>query len=353
MSSSVENWKTILIKENTPILDVIKIMDQGAMGVVLVIDDSENLLGVVTDGDVRRGFLNGVGTDQSVKLIMNREPITAKMEETREAILQKMQLLSLHHMPLIDPQGCLAGLELMDDLVKSRQHDNLVFIMAGGLGERLRPLTNDCPKPLLKIDSKPMLQIILEGFINNGFSNFVFAINYRGKMIREHFQDGSQWGVNITYVEERKRLGTAGPLSLLKEKQKLPFIVMNGDIMTNVNFQQLLDFHCQQKNYGTVCVREYQQTVPYGVVKINKHQLLAVEEKPIQNYFVNAGIYVFEPDVLRLLETNQPMDMPQLLDSMLHSKLNISAFPIREYWTDIGRMEDYQKAHQDYQEHFA
>ncbi len=349
----MKHYSSVIVKQEQSILDAIKIMDQGAMGVALVTDDDQHLLGVVTDGDIRRGFLRGIGTEKSVENIMNSHPTTANADETRDAILTKMQRLSLHHMPLIDDNGCLTNLAFMDDLVKSKHHENLVVIMAGGLGERLKPLTNDCPKPLLKIDSKPMLQIILEGFINSGFSNFAFAINYRGKMIQEYFKDGSQWGVDIQYVEEKKRLGTAGPLSLLTEKPNLPLIVMNGDIMTNVNFQYLLDFHCQQKNFATVCVREYQQTVPYGVVKLNEHQLLALEEKPIQNYFVNAGIYVLEPNVLRLLENNQPIDMPQLLDRMLGSKLAISAFPIREYWTDIGRMEDYQQAHQDYQEHFA
>lgn len=349
----MEDWRSILINKNQSILDAIKIIDQGAMGVVLVVDEDQKLAGVVTDGDVRRGILQGLSTNLAVSNIMNKKPKVANVKENRDALFQMMQRMSLHHIPLIDDAGVLVGLEFFDNLIKKRELDNLVVIMAGGLGERLRPLTNDCPKPLLKINSKPMLQIILESFITNGFHNFCFAINYRGKMIQDYFKDGSDWGVNINYLEERQRLGTAGPLGLLSQRPHEPIVVMNGDIMTNVNFQQLLDFHCQQKNHATVCVREYHQTVPYGVVKIGDNQLLALEEKPVEHYFVNAGIYVLEPKVLDLIPGDSPLDMPELLQSILTTNMNISAFPLREYWTDIGRMEDYQQAHKDYLEYFA
>ena len=227
--------------------------------------------------------------------------------------------------------------------------------MAGGLGTRLRPLTNDCPKPLLKIGSKTVLEILLENFIEQGFHHFYFAINYKGQLIKDYFGDGSRFGVTIRYLQEQERLGTAGALSLLPEVPHLPLLVMNADLITKVNFQQLLNFHHEHHAEATICVREYKQVVPYGVVHISQedYQLLDIKEKPEHTLFVNAGIYVLNPSLLQYVPKHVHYDMPDLLTSIVKNKYFVATFPIREYWLDIGRLEDLQKAHQDYDEVFA
>ncbi len=349
----MDDWCTVLVKEHTPIIDAVKVIDQGGIGTVVVVDDTNRLQGIVTDGDVRRSILHDVSMCNPVSSIMSVNPKIAKVGDSKKHILALMRSFSLQHIPIVDEQERIVGLEVLNRLVKPQQRDNWVVIMAGGLGTRLKPLTDDCPKPLLRIESKPVLEIILERLMEYGFHNFLFSINYRGQMIQDYFANGEQWGANIQYLEETKTLGTAGPLSLLKEKPNLPMIVMNGDIMTRMNFHHLLEFHYQQGVYGTICVREFQYTVPYGVVNIENNQLVSMEEKPTHFHHVNAGVYVFEPEVLDLITPDQCLDMPDLIQQMLNQQMPTAAFPLSEYWLDIGRHEDFQRAHQDYKEYFA
>lgn len=349
----MDNWRKIVVDETTSIFDAIKVIDAGAIGAVLVVDHNYRLVGTITDGDVRRALLQQVDFNKAVTEIMNKKPKAVRTGVSPEKILKTMQKNSLHHIPVVNKQSVVMGLTIMDELIATKQHDNWVVIMAGGLGKRLRPLTEDCPKPLLKIESKPVLQIILEQLIEYGFHRFVFSLNYRGQMIRDYFKDGKQLGVTIKYIEEEQALGTAGPLGLFDQSLDQPLIVMNGDIITRLNFNHLLEFHSNQDTKATVCVREYQQTIPYGVVEINKDQLLALEEKPINNYFVNAGIYVLEPEILKYIPENQAYDMTDLIKNLIQTKHKTAVFPIREYWTDIGRIEDYKQAHRDYTTYFG
>ena len=344
----MSTWKDVLVKANAPIRSAIKTIDTAGMQIALVVDDQGCLLGTVTDGDVRSAILRGVSLTASVQKIMNHHPITAQSNQSRERFLSIMSEHKIHQVPLLDTKGRVTGIEFIDDLIKEKKKENIVVIMAGGLGSRLRPLTNDCPKPLLHVGQKPILETILENFIEHGFETFYVAVNYKDEMIKKYFGNGKSLGCKIRYLSEKRKLGTAGALSLLPLKPRKPVIVMNGDLLTKINFNQLLDFHRQHKASATMCIREYDLQVPYGVVKMNEHLIREIEEKPIHKFFVNAGIYVFEPKVFRRIPRNKPLDMPRLLQSLTKAKQHVAAFPIREYWLDIGRMDDLDRANQEF-----
>lgn len=345
-------WKEILVLPGTSIREAIRVLDKSAKQIVLVVDGNNRLLGTVTDGDIRRGVLRGLLLDDSVQKIMNLHPTTAKVNETRANILVLMKSKSLHQIPIIDDDGCVVGIEILDELIQTLQRDNAVVLMAGGLGSRLGPLTNDCPKPLLKVGSKPILEIILENFIEYGFHKFYISVNYKAEMIEEYFGNGSQWGVNISYLRENERLGTAGALSQLPVKFLKPLVVMNADLLTKVNFQQLLNFHSEHRAKATMCIRDYDFQVPYGIAKIEKYRLIGIEEKPVHRFFVSAGIYVLEPKVLELIPSNTFFDMPNLFEELIKQNDEVVVFPIREYWLDIGRIDDLEKAKGDFTEVF-
>jgi dTDP-glucose pyrophosphorylase/predicted transcriptional regulator len=348
----MNRWQMARIAPNRSIRDAIRTIDEGAIRIALVVDDGNRLLGTVTDGDIRRGILKGISLDDAVERVMNAHPTTARADESRDAILERMKQTRLHQIPVVDGQGRLVAVEILDELLQTRQRDNWVVLMAGGLGSRLRPLTDECPKPLLKVGSKPLLEIILENFLEYGFRRFFLSVNYKAEMVKAHFGDGSRWGIEIRYIHEDRRLGTAGALSLLPERPALPLVVMNGDLLTKVNFQHLLDFHAEHGARATMCVREYDFQVPYGVVRIDHHRILGIDEKPVQRFFVNAGIYVLEPETLALIPPTY-FDMPDLFTKLIAERRETAVFPIREYWLDIGHMEDFARANGDFPEVFG
>lgn len=344
------DWQSNLVAPSTPVLDVMALIESRDAKIALVVDEARRLLGTVTDGDIRRGILRGVPVGGPVEQLMFREPTTAAFDATPESILSLMRQKQLQHIPLLDAAGRVASLETLEELEAGNQRDNCVVLMAGGLGTRLRPLTEDVPKPLLKVGDKPILETILADFAAHGFHKFYISVNYKAEMLIEHFGDGSRWGVDIHYLHETDRLGTAGALSLLPERPDKPFFVMNGDLLTKVNFGHLLDFHARQSASATMCVREYDFQVPYGVIKLDGQRIAAIEEKPVHRFFVNAGIYVLEPSCLDLIPRRRYFDMPSLFDQLVAGEQNTAAFPIHEYWLDIGRMEDFERANQEYGE---
>jgi len=348
----MHNWKQARVDPTTQIRKVLKAIDSNEFQIALVVDQNDVLLGTITDGDIRRGILRGISLNESARKVMNPHPVTATPSESSDQMLMRMQEKSIHQIPVIDKSGRVIGIEIKDHLILPGSCDNWVVLMAGGLGTRLRPLTADCPKPLLPVGNKPILETILENFREHGFKKFFFSVYYRDEMIREHFGDGSRFGVEITYLKEKSRLGTAGALSLLPRKPKSPMIIMNGDLLTKINFTQLLSFHKENEVSATMGVREYDFQVPFGVVKMEKHHILGIDEKPIQRFFVNAGVYVLEPEVLKYVPKNSIIDMPKLLQELIRSQKRVSAFPIREYWLDIGRMEDFTRANGDFQKFF-
>lgn len=349
----MKDWKKVLISESTTIREAIKVIDEGALQIALVVDNNGQLLGTITDGDVRRGILKGIALEEPAAQIMNSNPTVALEQENREEILKRLRQKSLHQVPVLDQDGRLVGLEVIEDLMGPQVRNNLVVIMAGGLGTRLKQLTSDTPKPLLKVGEKPILETILDNFIDYGFKRFYVSVNFKSDMIESYFGDGSRWGVEIDYLRENQKLGTAGALGLLPERSNDPVLVMNGDVLTKVNFQQLLDFHLKHKAVATMCVREYDFQVPYGVVKLNKHHISSIEEKPVQRFFVNAGIYVLQPEVLDLIPNGLPLDMPPLFDRLIALKKETVVFPVREYWVDIGKLSDYERANGEFNEVFG
>ena len=346
----MKEWTEILLKPNDTLETTIKTLHAGGKRIALVVDENKKLLGTVTDGDIRRSLIKHVTMDCSVKEVMNNAPSTALASEASDLIMSKMKRRDLLSIPLVDNQGTLVGLETLQHLLENRRYDNPVFIMAGGFGTRLYPLTEKKPKPLLNVGNRPILETIIKQFIEVGFHNFYISTHYKAEMIREHFGDGSNMDINITYLHEEKPLGTAGSLGLLPDSMPdLPIIMMNGDLLTKVNFQHLLDFHHEQMGLATMCIREYDFQVPYGVVEIEEQHVTTIVEKPVQKFFVNAGIYVLDQKLINKIDGKSYLDMPNLLEAQIENSEKVSVFPIHEYWLDIGRMEEYESAHQTFE----
>ncbi|MEI7818264.1 MAG: nucleotidyltransferase family protein, partial [Desulfuromonadales bacterium] len=336
----MNRWKDVLISPETPIIKAIGIIDAGSLQIALVVDASNRLVGTVSDGDVRRAILKGISLDRPVKEIMFTEPTVASPRESRDEIVTTMRMKQLRQIPLLDKDGCVIGLDLWDDLINLQARDNIVVLMAGGLGTRLGELTKNCPKPLLRVGNKPVLETILENCIEYAFKRFYISVNYKADMVKEYFGDGSRWGVEIKYLEEKKRLGTAGALGQLPEIPTEPVLVMNADVLTKINFKHLMEFHEEHNSVATMCVRDYEFQVPFGVVQLDHHRLKNIMEKPVHQFFVNAGIYVLNPEAVSMVPTDEYSDMPALFDTLLQNQLETTAFPIHEYWVDIGHKDD-------------
>lgn len=348
----MEKWRKVLISPMTTIQQGIEVIDATSLQIAIVVDKNDRLIGTVTDGDIRRGILKGIALHEPISRIMNTYPVVAKDTDSRETIAAIMKMKQLRQIPVVNENGSVVKLEIWTEFFSSQERDNWVILMAGGLGSRLSPLTDNCPKPLLKIGSKPILETILESFIEYGFRKYFITVNYKAEMIENYFGDGSKWGIEIQYTREDKPLGTAGALGLLPGLTNKPIIVMNGDILTKVNYVQLLDFHRQHQAQATMCVREYDLQVPYGVAKMDRHRLTRIEEKPVQRYFVNAGIYVLEPGALELIPKNNYYDMTDLFEKLIEYKCETAGFPLREYWIDVGRISDFERANGEFAQIF-
>lgn len=344
----MKNWKNIIVSPDVSLREAIECIDASGIQLALVVGESMKLLGVLTDGDIRRAILNGFSLTEPVTGVMNKSPKTASIRTSQDEVLAMMRRYTFHHLPLVDDEGKIAGLATLDDFLGVVERDNWVVLMAGGLGSRLRPLTDSCPKPLLNIGGKPILENILEAFIEQGFRKFFISVNYRAEMIKEYFGSGEQWGAQIEYLHEPERLGTAGALSLLKEKPDAPVVVMNADLITKANFGAMLRFHEEHDSTATMAVREYDFQVPYGVVKVEGARILGIEEKPVQSFFVNAGIYILSAAALDSIPQQVFFDMPSLFQNLNGEGKKVSAYPLREYWLDIGRIEEYERAQREW-----
>lgn len=344
--------KEITLGPEATIRQAMELINRSSMQIVLVADREGKLLGTVTDGDIRRGLLEGLGLDSVIEKIMHISPVVASINDSREHLRNLALLKDIKQIPLLDSHGIVVGIETFANLFQSLAKSNKVVLMVGGLGTRLRPLTEEVPKPLLKVGNRPILETIVTNFAQYGFKDFIFSVNYKSQMIEEYFGDGSRFGVTIEYVQEEQRMGTAGALSLMREKLQSDFFVMNGDLLTNVNFEHLLNFHRNNQAAATMCVRQYDFQVPYGVVELEGEQIRSIVEKPVHNFFVSAGIYVLNPETLQQIPDGQFYDMPTLFDVMIAKGERCVSFPIHEYWLDIGRMSDYQQANDEYDEIF-
>ncbi len=341
----MENYKVF---QGMTIKETLKVIDSSALQIAFVVDAENRLLGAVTDGDVRRSILRGEDISAPVERIMNVHPVAAPQGTERAALLRLMRSKVIRQIPLVDAENHLVGLAQMDELLYPSKRDNIVVLMAGGLGKRLRPLTDNVPKPLLKVGTKPILETILESFLDSGFHRFYFAVNYKSQMIEDYFGDGSRFGAEIVYLHEKKRMGTAGALYFLPELPKEPIIVMNGDLLTKMDFCEFLDYHIEQGSVATMAVREYNYQVPYGVIDFDGERIKGIKEKPSHSFFVNAGIYVLSPEAVAHVAEEEFFDMPQLFEALISEGKKTTVFPVREYWLDIGRMDDFHRAQEEY-----
>ena len=340
------NWEKIRLLPTATIRDALSIIDNESLQIALVVLNNK-LVGTVTDGDIRRGLLNNLSLGDSIDKVMNKSPLTADYTFSKSTLVSLLESKKISSIPILK-QGELVGLETLHQLLEKPKLDNPIFIMAGGFGTRLRPLTDNCPKPLLNVGNKPILEIILQRFIDAGFYNFYISTHYLPEMIRDYFGNGSKWNINITYVHEDKPLGTGGALGLLpKTIEQLPLIMINGDVLTNLDIKALLDYHNKEDALATMCVREFDYQIPYGVVDKEGNQIIGMTEKPIYKFHVNAGIYVVTPTLFNSVRAETKIDMPTLLESCIQQDNKIVLYPLTEYWLDIGQMNEYKQAQKD------
>jgi dTDP-glucose pyrophosphorylase len=340
----VRNWREALLPPSATLGEVLARIDAAGYQIALVVDRDDRLLGVVTDGDVRRAILQGLALSAAITVVMNPSPVTAPQGSSGREQLAAMRRHGVHQLPIVNGNNRVVGLVLIDDLIGATEKPNWVVLMAGGLGSRLRPLTESVPKPMLVVRGKPILEGILENLVDEGFRRFFVAVNYRADMIISHFGDGSSLGIEISYLREDTRLGTAGALSLLPEVPTHSLIVMNGDLLTRARVSSLLEFHETHRAAASMAVREYELQVPYGVVHMSGERITAVEEKPVQKFFINAGIYALSPQALQQIPRDASFDMPALFERLNAAGKLTTAFPLHDFWLDIGRVEDYVQA---------
>lgn len=345
-------FKDICVRPNDSLEHIITILDETARQIVLVVDEDYKLVGTVTDGDVRRALLKGLGLSSPAHEIMNANPLVEKEGVNDVHINRKLQQNYIKQLPIVNFKGQIVDIYFLKDSFKDVERQTPVVIMAGGFGKRLMPLTKNIPKPLLKVGGKPILHTIVESLKEQGYTNIYLSINYLGEEIEDYFGNGETFGVTIQYIREKKPMGTAGILRKLSTTIDKPFIVMNGDILTKIDFDNLMQYHVESEGAATLCVREYDITIPFGVVEFDEQHLKKMIEKPIQKFHVNAGIYVLEPSTLSYIPEDSFYNMPEFLCVLIANDYNVSCFHLREYWIDIGRLDQLEKAQDEYDEIF-
>jgi dTDP-glucose pyrophosphorylase len=348
----MKSWEQALVTPEMTLREALACIDRIGSQMALVVDDRRRLLGTLSDGDARRGLLKGLSLADQVTAAMHRSPTVALSSETRHSILALMRQRGLHQMPVVDSEGIVVGMEVVDDFLNTPERANWVVIMAGGLGKRLEQLTRDTPKPMLRVGTRPILETIMRSFADQGFRQFHIAVNYKAEQIEAHFGDGSELGVEIRYLREQERLGTAGALSLLPELPGQPLVVTNADLLTKEDFGVMVDRHVEAGAEATMAVRDYEMQVPFGVVRERDGRIEAIEEKPMQRFVVNAGMYVLSPEAVALVPRGRYYDMPTLFQQLVDAGRTTRCHPIAGYWLDIGRMGDYERANHDFEQVF-
>lgn len=337
---------------NSSLHDVILCIDTMGEGICLVVDEQYHLLGTVTDGDIRRAILNCIDLNLPVSTLLSERPkasvpITAPIDTEPAELLQLMHDHGLRHIPLIEPSNQVADIALMSELTKYDELPVKVAIMAGGFGTRLQPLTNNDPKPMLPVGTKPLLELIIEQLRAAGIKRVSVTTHYKADSIATHFGNGQDFGIDIDYLEEDNPLGTAGALSLMPPTQE-PLLVINGDVLSRVDLRAMLDFHLDHQAHLTMAIKQEQPKVPFGIVELQGPLVTGISEKPTMHFFINAGIYLLSPESVTRIPKHQRYDMPELINDLIANRMPVVGFPVREYWLDIGRMEDYRQAQTDW-----
>lgn len=350
MSSEISKYA--FVSEKATIREAMTQIDQFGNQIALIIDDDFKLIAIATDGDIRRGLLEGLEMTAPVSLVMRTDFSFVTQDKDIEKARKIMNESAVHHVPVLDESGRFVTLLTVDNFAGISSHENMIVLMAGGLGTRLRPLTNDMPKPMIPVGGRPILEQIIRQFVSQGFERFTITVNFKSDAIIEHFGDGSSFGADIRYLEETDRLGTAGALSLFETRPAEPFIVMNADLLTTTDFSALLRFHAESDDIATMCAHEYSTQIPYGVIDIKNGSFAGITEKPVIKKWISSGIYVLMPEVLDYLERDQYLDMPDLLNQLTKNKQNVSVFPVSGHWIDIGKIEDLETARANFDQIF-
>ncbi|MEZ0272733.1 MAG: nucleotidyltransferase family protein [Methylophilaceae bacterium] len=344
---SAEPWRKTLLAADATLQQAIVSLDASGLQIAMVVNADGSLVGTLTDGDIRRGLLRGLDMQSPVASIVNREPLVVPPHMERELVLQLMQANKVRQLPVVDGQRSVVGLHVWDELLVPEQRPNTMVIMAGGKGMRLRPYTEQCPKPMLPVNGKPMLEHIIERARGEGFQRFVLAVHYLGHMVEDYFGDGGRWQVHIDYLREEFPLGTAGALALLAEKPAMPLIVTNGDVLTDIHYGELLDFHNHHGAAATMAVRMHEWQHPFGVVRTSGVDIVGFEEKPVIKSHINAGVYALAPGVLDHMQRGEHCDMPTLFGRLQERGQRTVVYPMHEPWLDVGRVDDYNAANQN------
>jgi len=344
-----ETWRQTLLSAEATLQEGIRCLDHTGLQIAIVVTADGRLIGTLTDGDIRRGLLRGLALESPIAPIINTDPLVVPPQLGRDMVLHLMQANKIHQLPVIDEQRMVIGLHMWDELLSPTRRPNLMVIMAGGRGTRLRPHTEHCPKPMLEVGGKPMLEHIIERAREEGFERFALAIHYLGHMVEDHFGDGSKLSVQIEYLREEAPLGTAGALGLLAPVPDAPFLVTNGDVLTDIRYAELLDFHSRHHAAATMAVRLHEWQHPFGVVKTKGVDIVGFEEKPVARSHINAGVYVLEPHALSLLGRGQHCDMPTLFARLHDQSDRTIVYPMHEPWLDVGRPADLAQARDQHQ----
>ena len=340
----VERLGHLTIAATAVLREAMQAIDRGACEIAFVVDAPGHLLGTVTDGDIRRALLAGATLEDPVEPIMNPRFTAVSETASRTEVLDLMQARTLGHIPILDSQGRLVGLHLLREMLGRDEKPNWAVVMAGGRGERLRPITDSIPKPMVKVAGRPILERIVLHLVGQGFKTIFLSVNYMSDVIERYFGDGSSYGCQIQYLREETPLGTGGALSLLPGKPMHPFLVLNGDLLTQFDASGMLAFHAERGCLATVGCYEYLHTVPYGVLDLSEDRVAGMREKPRESWTVNAGIYVLEPALLARVPKGTYFPLPALVEECLDRKEPVGAYHIVGDWIDVGHHQELRRA---------
>lgn len=349
MASKVEE---AMVDLNVPVRQVMRKINLSGFGIAVVVDDCEKVIATVTDGDIRRAILGNIDLDLPIQTLLDQQihsrgnPIVALEGTDQSELLEMMRYHSVRQIPLIDQNGCLVDIAVLNALISEQELPITAVVMAGGYGTRLRPLTEQLPKPMLPVGDKPLLELIIQQLSRSGIHRVNLTTHYKADKIIEYFGNGRNFGVDISYVEEDEPLGTAGSLSLLEDSD-LPVLVINGDILTKVDFRAMLEFHAEHVADMTVAVRQHEFLIPYGVVDTNGSHVNSITEKPVMRHLINAGMYLLGREALKFIPIGEPYTMPELISKLITEGKSVISFPVEEYWLDIGHQADYAQAQED------
>jgi dTDP-glucose pyrophosphorylase len=351
LSHQVSSIEPLCVSPAHSLQEALKVLDREHKRIVLVVDPDWKLLGVVADSAFRRAMLASASFDDPVSTIMVSDPVVARLGMTDSDILELMKRSKVHEIPVLDHDGMVVGLRMLDQLLDRRLNATAI-VFAGGFGRRLRPATEEIPKPLLKVGGKEILFTILDGLLDAGIGEITLALHYKADRIRTAVQEQEKYDQVVSFITEIEQMGTAGALSLLAEPDDRPLIVINGDILSRVDYKTLVQHHLDSDNAATVAVKERSLNVPFGVATLDGNRIVKVSEKPDMNFFINAGIYIFSPAAVQQVPEGVALDMPDFLQQLIDNDIQVGSFPIFEYWIDIGHGEELERAEHEFKRIF-